>query len=129
MIVDTSAIAAVLLDEPDADRILLALSHHRTAISVASYLEIGIVLDSRGGQRGSSFDPLLTRMGITLVPVSAEQARLARTAHARFGRGSGHRARLNFGDCFVYALAMEMDEPILCKGSDFAQTDARIAAY
>ena len=130
MIVDSSAIIGILFDEEDADRLLLALSHHECRMSAASFVEIGIVLDTRGaGEIVPDQAQFLRKLGIHLEPVTVEQSRIARDAHRRFGRRSGHAARLNFGDCFVYALAKETGEPILCKGNDFAQTDALIASY
>ena len=129
MIVDTSTIASILLEEPETPRFLLAMRHHDCRMSIASFVEIGIVLDRRGV--ADAVDPAvhLRRWGIRLEPITVEQGKVAREAHRRFGRRSGHAARLNFGDCFVYALAKETGEPILCKGNDFAQTDALIAAY
>lgn len=129
MIVDTSAILALTLDEDDAERIAIALQARMPRMSIASYLELGVVCDRLAPDAWPPAEALIARAGITLEPVTEVQGRVAREAHRRFGRGSGHAARLNFGDCFVYALAKETGEPILCKGNDFAQTDAVIAAY
>ena len=124
MIVDTSAVLAVLFDEPDAERYVRALagaSHCR--MSVVSFLEAAIVLESRAGAAaGPNLDLLLERAPIELEPVTLEHAQAARRAWRRFGRGN-HRAALNFGDCFAYALAEATREPLLFKGKDFALTD------
>ena len=124
MIVDSSAILAVLLEEPDADRYAQALTDAPACrMSAASFLEATIVIESRGGpEAGHELDVLVERAAIELVPVTAEQARAARRAWRRFGRGN-HPAALNFGDCFVYALAEATREPLLYKGKDFALTD------
>lgn len=130
MIVDTSALVSILFGEPEDDRFLLALNRSPSRLSAASLVELGIVLDSRGAA-GIVPDParLLDRLRVSVEPVTVDQAQLAREAHRAYGRRSGHPARLNFGDCFTYALARHYAEPILCKGGDFALTDAEIAAY
>lgn len=122
MIVDTSAIVAMLQLEPEATAMLRMLSQTGDAkISAATYLECGIVIDSAKDPKASAnFDALLRQFGMEIVPVTASQARTARQAYRDFGKGSGHSARLNFGDCFAYALAMERGEPLLYKGDDFA---------
>lgn len=98
------------------------------AISAANYVETALVVDGAGDPVLSrKLDRLLDRLRIDIVDVTAAQARVARAAHLEFGRGSGHRARLNFGDCFSYALASTRDEPLLFKGQDFAYTDVRSA--
>lgn len=125
MIVDSSALIAILRDEPDADAFALALAADRAPrMSVANYLEVAIVIDSaRDPVASRQVDKLVARAGLTLEPVTAEQARVARAAYRDFGRGSGHPAKLNFGDCFAYALARCADEPLLFKGDDFGHTD------
>ena len=124
MIIDTSAILAILFEEPDADRFLSAIaadSYRR--ISAATLLETTIVLESRSGPAAAhELDAFLRRAQIELEPVTTEQAQTARQAWRRFGKGN-HPARLNFGDCFAYALAMAMREPLLFKGYDFELTD------
>ena len=122
MIVDTSAIVAMLQLEPEATAMLRILSKDRDAImSAANYLECGIVIDSAKDSKASAnLDALIRDLGIGIEPVTAEQARIARQAYRDFGKGSGHPARLNFGDCFAYALAMERGEGLLYKGDDFA---------
>ena len=124
MIVDRSAVLAVLFDEPDAERYVRALAGaSRCRMSVVSFLEAAIVLESRAGAAaGPNLDLLLERAPIELEPVTPEHAQAARRAWRRFGRGN-HRAALNFGDCFAYALAEATREPLLFKGQDFALTD------
>ena len=124
MIVDTSAVLAVLFDEPDAERYVRALAGaSRCRMSVVSFLEAAIVLESRAGAAaGPNLDLLLERAPIELEPVTLEHAQAARRAWRRFGRGN-HRVALNFGDCFAYALAEATREPLLFKGQDFPLTD------
>lgn len=129
MIVDSSAMVAVITREPDwmplSERMKSADS---LRISAASYLETAIVLDGRRNPAVSAgLDDLLEDMEMTIEPVTAEQARVARQAYRDYGRGSGHAANLNFGDCFTYALAREKREPVLWKGEDFGHTDLRPA--
>ncbi|MBA3880051.1 MAG: VapC toxin family PIN domain ribonuclease [Sphingobium sp.] len=121
MIVDSSAIVAMIKAEPEGRSFAEAIINDgRAAISAASYLETGIVID-RGPDSGlnAELDQLLRDLKIDIAPVTASQARIARQAYRDFGKGSGHPARLNFGDCFAYALAMERGEPLLFKGEDF----------
>ncbi|MCK0111545.1 type II toxin-antitoxin system VapC family toxin [Ornithinimicrobium sp. F0845] len=129
MIVDSSAIVAVLLDEPERGAFLEAIrSAPQAAMSAVSCTEVGVVLDGRrNGVLSRQYDVLLEELGVTVLDVTAGQARVAREAYRDFGRGSGHPARLNFGDCFSYALAAERDEPLLFKGDDFGHTDVRRA--
>ena len=124
MIVDTSAIIAILFDEADADRYDRAIvAAPICRMSVANFLEATLVLESREGiGAGHDFDAYIERAAIELVPITVEQARAARRAWRRFGRGN-HPASLNFGDCFSYALAEATGEPLLYKGEDFALTD------
>lgn len=128
MIVDTSAVLAVLFAEPDAERYERAIAAApRCRMSTASFLEAAIVLESRtAGSGGHELDLFLERAPIELVPVTAEQALAARRAWRRFGKGN-HPAGLNFGDCFAYALAEATREPLLFKGRDFALTDIEAA--
>ena len=121
MIVDTSALIAILRDEPEARDFAIALAGaDRRRISAANYLETAIVIDgSRDPIASRRFDDLLREAEVAVEPVTAEQARVAREAYRDFGRGSGHAARLNFGDCFAYALAKTAGEPLLFKGADF----------
>ena len=124
MIVDASALVAILRAEPDAEAYLEAIrSTTPRRISAGSYLELGIVIDGPGDPVASrQVDEFLSRMSITVEPVTAAQAMIAREAYRDFGK-SRHRAGLNFGDCFSYALARERNEPLLFKGDDFVRTD------
>jgi ribonuclease VapC len=126
MVVDTSALLAILQDEPERRRFNEALeSADSRLMSVATFVETSIVIESRYGAEGlRDLDLLLERAGLELVPVDVEQARAARAAYSRFGKGR-HPAALNFGDCFSYALARVLGEPLLFKGGDFSQTDLR----
>ena len=122
MIVDTSAIVAMLQLEPEATAMLKLLSSRNdTKISAGSYLECGIVIDAAKEPKASAnLDALLRNLKIEIESVTPDQAKLARQAYRDFGKGSGHPAKLNFGDCFAYALAMERGEALLYKGDDFA---------
>ena len=128
MIVDTSAVLAVLFGEQDAALYERAIaSASRCRMSVASFLEAAIVLESRIGPTGGyEFDLFLEKALIELVPVSPGQAKAARRAWRRFGKGN-HPAQLNFGDCFAYALAESTKEPLLFKGGEFVLTDVEAA--
>ena len=100
----------------------------RIFMSAATYLELSIVIDSRNDPAMSrEVDDFLERFSVIIEPVTPDQARIARQAYRDYGRGSGHPANLNFGDCFSYALARTMREPILFKGDDFIHTDLRSA--
>jgi ribonuclease VapC len=124
MVLDTSAILALLFNEPEADDIEVAIDDDpKRLMSTASCLEAAMVVEARlGAAGGREFDLLLHKAGIELVAVTAEQAEVARAAWRRFGRGR-HEAGLNFGDCFAYALSATSGEPLLFKGNDFARTD------
>ena len=128
MIIDSSAVLAVLYREPDAERYETAIATAQNCrMSVANVLETSIVVEGRGGAAaGHEFDAFLDRAGIALVPVMAEHIDTARLAWRRFGKGN-HPAGLNFGDCFAYALAKTTGEPLLFKGDDFALTDIEAA--
>jgi ribonuclease VapC len=129
VIIDASAVIAILQDEQEAPGLLRAISRapHR-GLSAASYLESAIVADGRRDPVISrQLDLLLDKLDVAIEPVTAEQALIARQAYRDFGKGSGHPARLNFGDCFTYALAKALDEELLFTGDDFAHTDVRPA--
>jgi ribonuclease VapC len=125
VIIDTSALIAILRDEPEAAAYAKAIetaSHRR--ISAANFVETAVVVDgSRDPIASRRFDDLVIEARLVIEPVTEAQARIAREAYRDFGRGSGHPARLNFGDCFAYALARATGEPLLFKGVDFANTD------
>lgn len=124
MIVDSSAVVAMLKAEPEGEAFLAILSGQvNAAISAGSYLETGIVIDGmREPALSANLDQLLQELAVEIAPVTASQAKIARQAYRDFGKGSGHKAQLNYGDCFAYALAMERGEPLLFKGDDFAHT-------
>ena len=130
MIIDTSALVAILRDEPDASWYAHAIEQAADRrISAATYVEVGAVIDgARDPVASRRVDELLHVAGIVIEPVTEEQARRAREAYRDFGKGSGHPARLNFGDCFAYALATSVGEALLFKGADFSQTDVVRAA-
>ena len=130
MIIDTSALVAVLDQEPEADRIVrtLASASERT-LSAANLVEAGIVMQARRGDDGArDLDLLLAKLRVDIAAVTASQADIARKAFRRYGRGR-HPANLNFGDCFAYALAKDKSAPLLFKGNDFRQTDVVAASY
>lgn len=127
MIVDSSAIIAIVQGEPEAERFSRALVDNEVRMSTANWLEAGIVVDSRSATHQAHFEDALQIGQVELTPVTMEQARVAREAHRRYGRGSGSPARLNFGDCFAYALAITTGESLLYKGDDFTHTDIRSA--
>ena len=125
MIVDTSAVIALVFQEEEATEFARMLAESDiTRISAATYLEAGIVLDSRQDPALSrQLDHLIDSAEMVIESVTAEQARAARLAYRDFGKGSGHPAQLNFRDCFTYALAVEHGEPLLFKGAGFSRTD------
>ena len=124
MVIDTSALVALLLNEPEADDVEVAMDDDPVRLlSAGSCFETAIVVEARLGEPGGrELDLLLHKARIDVVPVTPEQAEVARTAWRRFGRGR-HQAGLNYGDCFAYALAMTTGEPLLSKGEDFERTD------
>ena len=130
MVLDTSAIIAILEDEPSAAALTGALSGADVIrVSAGSLLEAGIVAEVRAGEAGDrELDVLLHRLRAEISPVTPEQVDVARDAYRRYGKGR-HPAALNFGDCFAYALAVSVGEPLLFTGSDFPQTDVVVAAY
>ena len=129
MIVDSSAVVGILNGEVDAEALEDALvSARKRRMSAATLVELYVVVDGkRDPVRSARLDELLTRADVEIIDVTAEQAHFARAAYRDFGRGSGHPARLNFGDCFSYALAKAMGEPLLFKGDDFGHTDLTAA--
>uniref|UniRef100_A0A7C1T354 Ribonuclease VapC n=1 Tax=Agrobacterium albertimagni TaxID=147266 RepID=A0A7C1T354_9HYPH len=129
MIVDTSAMVAIFYGEPEAaDFTRLIHEAADTRISVANLVELSMVIEKQLGPEGMrQVEAFFRRAAISVEPVTVEQGNLARQAFLDFGKGR-HRAALNFGDCFAYALAKDLDEPLLFKGNDFAETDIRSAA-
>lgn len=129
MIIDASAIIAILRDEPEAPLYAKAIASAASRrISAVNYVEAAVVIDgSRDPIASRRFDDLFRAAELLIEPVTATQARIAREAYRDFGRSSGHAARLNFGDCFAYALAKSAGEPILFKGDDFTHTDVTSA--
>lgn len=127
MIVDTSAVVAILRDEPDAERYIVALASDPTPrMSTATFVETAAVVDANADPVLSGrLDDLMAVAGIELAPLTAAHAALARQAYRLFGRGTGHPARLNLGDCFAYALARATGDALLFKGDDFSRTDVR----
>jgi len=129
MVIDTSALIAILQREADHLGLLEAIEGADSVrMSVASFVETSIVIESRYGAEGlRDLDRFVARAGIELIPVDARQGDLAREAFSRFGKGR-HRAGLNYGDCFSYAAATALGEPLLCKGDDFIHTDVMVFA-
>jgi ribonuclease VapC len=124
MVIDTSALLAILQDEPERRAFNEAIeAADSRSLSVASFVEVSIVIEARFGAEGvRHLDRLLERADVTVVPIDLEQGRLARQAWSRFGKAR-HEAGLNFGDCFSYALAQILGEQLLFKGEDFSRTD------
>ena len=127
MIVDSSALIAIIQDEPGADVVVRAALTSPCRMSVATRLEVSIVADARSTAHGARLDELVRELDISIEPVTEQQGEIARRAYQRFGRGSGSPARLNFGDCFSYALAVTTGEPLLFVGEDFRHTDIAAA--
>ena len=130
MIVDTSAVVAILYAEPERDALTLSLLRATVrGMSAGSLIELTAVLTRRGLPGAvAKADALLAMLAIEIEPVTVEQARIGQDAYQRYGRGTGHVANLNFGDCFAYALAKDTGRPLLYKGRDFAATDIAAAA-
>jgi len=132
IVVDSSAVIAIFRQEDDAERYARSIATDDDPVmSAANLVETSIVL--RGLKKIAPekaerwLDDFVKAAGIRIEPVTADQARMARSAHLRFGKGTGHGAGLNYGDCFAYALAKVMDAPLLCKGHDFPLTDIVVA--
>lgn len=125
MILDTSAVVAILNDEPKREHFEEVIATNDCRLSAMSYLEASIVLIHRRGEEAlATLDTWIESAGIEIVPFTASHARLARNGYLRYGKGR-HRANLNFGDCAAYALAIENGEDMLYEGEDFTLTDAR----
>lgn len=124
MIIDTSVLIAIINNEPETTQLIAALDADSSRfISAVSFVEASIVILNRKGEAGlRELDALIAEVSIVIVPVDAEQSQLARTAYIQFGKGR-HPAKLNFGDCFSYALAKDYQQSLLFKGDDFNKTD------
>jgi ribonuclease VapC len=124
MVIDSSALLAILQNEPERRTFNEAIEAAETRVmSAATFVEVSIVIESRFGAEGiRDLDLFIERAGIQIATVDAEQAHVARRAFSRFGKGR-HEAGLNYGDCFAYALATVLGEPLLYKGEDFRRTD------
>lgn len=128
MVLDTSAFLAIFQDEPERRTFNEVIeSADSCVLSVATFVETSMVLESRYGAEGiRDFDLFLSKASISVLPVDVDQAHLARQAFRQYGKGR-HPAGLNFGDCFSYALAKSLAQPLLYKGQDFSQTDIQAA--
>ncbi len=131
MVLDTSALLAVLLDEPEATPMIRALSRDDTRlVGAPTLVEAAAVMHAKKGSGGEvALDALLERADIRVIPMSLAAARLARLAYGRFGKGVGEPGVLNFGDCLTYGIAMAEREPLLFKGEDFSRTDVEAVEY
>jgi ribonuclease VapC len=124
MIVDTSAIMAILVNEPERPVFIEKLARAFTCwISAGSWIELSAVQVRGNRDYQRALDELIAEFRVMIAPVTVDQARIGHAAYREFGLGSRHSARLNFGDCFAYALSKATGEPLLYKGDDFAQTD------
>jgi ribonuclease VapC len=130
LVIDTSALVAILQAEPVAERLILALyDAPARRMSTATLVEAGIVMQRRFGDAGESkVDALIAELQLEVLPLTADHSQIARDAFRRFGKGR-HQAGLNFGDCFSYALARSLGEPLLFVGEDFGFTDVEAALY
>ena len=129
MIVETSALVAIVANEPERAAFIEAIRDDPDPImSAASYFEAAIIADRRGKSvMATEIDVVVDALEIDVVPFTRAQARIARDAYRDYGKGSGHPAQLNFGDCFAYALAVDSGEPLLYKGADFTHAGIRSA--
>ncbi|MBB5047427.1 ribonuclease VapC [Rhodopseudomonas rhenobacensis] len=132
IVLDSSTVIAIFRQEEDAAQFARRIAEDdQPMMSAANLVETSIVLrglkDVAPAKAERWLDDFIAAAGIRIEPVTADQAQLARSAHLRFGKGTGHRAALNYGDCFAYGLAKAMDAPLLCKGNDFPSTDITLA--
>lgn len=124
VVVDSSVVVAILRDEEDAQEFIRrAMIYQRRVMSTATWLESSMVCESKKPRGGEFFDRIVASLKLELLPFTVEQARLARDAFKRYGKGRQAKASLSFGDCFAYALAKDLGAPLLFKGNDFSQTD------
>lgn len=128
LVIDTSALLAILLQEAEAQSFFQKIVAFESRImSAANYLECSLRVDYTNNILASqAFDDLFKKLRIKIADVTEEQARIARSANQAYGKGSTHPAKLNFGDCFAYALAKDLDCPLLFKGNDFIHTDLKL---
>ena len=127
VVLDSSAILSILFAEPDSDEILIAISNNECFISAGNYLETAIVVDSSKDPIAiRKFDAFIKEGKIEILSVDQKQVNAARSAYRDYGKGTGHPARLNYGDVFAYALAATTRRKLLCKGDDFSHTDIGI---
>ena len=128
MIVDTSIIMTMLLDEPEAgDAYNILSTVDKLNISAGTLIECSVVVHTRLGEKGRErLHQTLSQANVSVIPVTQGQADLAQDAFIRFGKGQKNKASLNFGDLFAYALAKESNEALLCKGNDFIHTDIEV---
>lgn len=131
MLIDTSALVAILLSEPEAEALVAAiLTDDRRLIGAPSLVEAAaVLLAKKGPQSAIALDALLQRLGIVTVEMSAIAANEARRGYERFGKGVGAPAVFNYGDCLSYGIALALDEPLLFKGDDFFRTDVAVVPY
>ncbi len=131
MVLDTSALLAILLAEPEANAMVRAVAAaERRLVGAPTWVEASAVMTARKGSSGEvALDALMDRLEVEVVPLSVAAGRLARLAYSRFGKGVGDPAVLNFGDCLSYGVAVAEREPLLFKGDDFVQTDVNVAGY
>ena len=131
MVIDTSALLAILLSEAESEKLVRAiLADGRRLIGAPTLVEAAAVMLARKGPQGEiALDALLQRLGIEVVEMSAVATTEARRAYARFGKGVGTPGVLNYGDCLAYGITLAMDEALLFKGNDFLETDVPAVAY
>ncbi len=129
MTVDSSAILAILFEEPEGDAIHRRLGLSRSIVGAPTVLETSMAFASRTSEGAGTVRTFLTDLGVEVVPFEAEHAAIASSAFARYGKGRGSRASLNYGDCMTYAIARLSGLPVLCKGDDFAHTDLKLVDY
>jgi ribonuclease VapC len=130
VIIDSSILVAIVKDEPEAPVFeqIMQNSDQALRMSAANWFEAAIVADGmRIAELSLRFDRIVERASLEIVAVTPEHATIARDAYRAFGKGSGHKAQLNYGDCFAYALAVQTGEPLLFKGNDFNHTDVAVA--
>lgn len=131
MLVDTSAVIAILLSEPEAARMIAAITKETARfIAAPTVVEATAVILVRKGVQGQrALNALVERLGLTVVPMSPHAAELAQSAYVRYGKGVAVPGVLNYGDCLAYGVAMDMSEPLLFKGNDFSRTDVPAVTY